>query len=440
MAKKAIIVGGGLAGMTAGFRLQEQGWSVTVLEAADRAGGRILSLEKKGFLLDAGPTLITDNYVEYLRLVRDLGLSGLLVDSSPLVGVVSGRELHVLDASRPLRSFLSTRLLTAADKMRLAWKGLRLIAPLKGLNPYDLGNRVQYDTVSMASYLDRVFGPKLNESLLAAVARGVTLSTPDDASVIEFFAGAVAAAGKMMNLRGGMEAVPRALAQQLDVRLASPVGAIRRLGNGVEVRYRDGAGGEEKVERADACVLTARFKDAAELYPPLKTAGARLLRATTYNGCYVLQLLYDRRTVKEPFIIMVPRAASPEVSTVFLEHVKAPDRAPPGKAQLTVFFNLKSEIDFASWSDERLVQAGRAFVESIFPELGGHLLDSHVTRWSYAAHMGNVGYYQALDEFLRAHPASDPVQVASDYMAVSGQESAVVAGARAAARLLGRRE
>lgn len=50
--------------------------------------------------------------------------------------------------------------------------------------------------------------------------------------------------------------------------------------------------------------------------------------------------------------------------------------------------------------------------------------------------MGNVGYYQALDEFLRQHPAGDPVQLAGDYMAVSGQESAVIAGVRAANRLL----
>lgn len=432
--KTALIVGSGLAGMTSAWRLQQQGWQVKLLDAGDRAGGRVLSTERNGFLIDAGPTLITDNYTEYLKLVDELGLSHLLVDSSPMVGILKGRELHVIDTARPLAGFLSTALLTPLQKLQLAIKGLQLLKPLRGLNPYDLTSHVHYDTESMACYLDRAFGRELNESLLAAVARGVTLSTPEDASVIEFFAGAVAASGKMRNLKGGMEVLPRALAAKLDIRLRAPVESVRREGQGVVVAWRDGEALRE--ERADACIITTRFRDAAALYPPLQAKGARLLAATQYTGLYSLQLMYARRPEKEPFIVLVPSASSAEIAALFLEHVKAPDRAPAGQSQLTVFFNLKSPIDFASWSDERLVKVARDFVEDVFPELRGHYRDSFLTRWHYAAHLGNVGYYQALDEFLRMHPADDPVQVAGDYMAVSGQESAVVAGVNAARRLL----
>lgn len=435
--KTALIVGSGLAGLTAGYRLQQQGWQVKIFEASDRACGRVLSGEKDGYLLDLGPTLITNKYTEYLKLVHELGLSHLLVDSSPVIGVVSGRELHLIDASKPLSSFMATKLLTAGEKLKLIFKGLQLLKPLLGLNPYELSNRVHYDTVSMATYLNRVFGQKLNDSLLAAVARGVTLSTPQQASVIEFFAGAVAAAGKMQNLIGGMEVLPKALAAQLDIQLNTAVTAVRKVDGGVVVSSRNSAGAVQQ-EQADACIITARFKDAAVLHPPLAKWGAALLRETVYNGCYSLQLLYERRTIKEPFIIMVPTSASAEVSTVFLEHLKAPDRAPPGKSQLTVFFNLNSDCDFASWSDARLLTTAREFVESLFPELQGHYSGSELTRWPYAAHMGNVGYYLALDAFLKNHPADEPVQVAGDYMAVSGQESAVVAGVRAAGRLLRR--
>jgi protoporphyrinogen oxidase len=182
-------------------------------------------------------------------------------------------------------------------------------------------------------------------------------------------------------------------------------------------------------------VITTRFTDAAQLYPPLKETGAELLRATEYTGCYSLQLMYDRRTEKEPFIIMLPESVSPAVCAVFLEHVKAPDRAPAGKSHFTAFFNLNSDIDFDSWSEERLTEGARTLVESLFPELDGQFLAGHLTRWAYAAHKGNVGYYRALDAFLRAHPADDPVQVAGDYMSVAGQESAVVAGVKAAQRL-----
>ena len=59
-----------------------------------------------------------------------------------------------------------------------------------------------------------------------------------------------------------------------------------------------------------------------------------------------------------------------------------------------------------------------------------------MTRWSYASHQGEVGYYTALQRFLDSYPAQEPVQVAGDYLATSGQESAVVTGLNAANRIL----
>lgn len=442
----AIVVGAGLAGLSCAYRLQQAGWRVTVLEAGDRVGGRVLTKRADGHLYDVGPTLVSDKYTEYLKLIDELGLSDRVVPSSTLVGVVSagpdGNRLHILDAARPIRSFARTRLLSASAKLKLIARGRALLKPLHKLNPYELSNKVHYDTESMQSYLDRVFGSELNESLLAAVARGVTLSTPQEASVIEFFAGAAAATGKMVNIVGSLDLLPDALAEHLDVRLNAPVAEIVRdgagAGSGVTVHFGSG-----QVEHADACIITTPFADAVELYPTLKEAGSELLSATHYTGCYTLALRYDRRPPpeREPYIVMVPKAASAEVAAVFLEHVKAPDRAPEGESQFLIFYNLADDPPdggFAAWSDERLLEVGRRFVEEIFPEVAGGFLGSQVTRWDYAAHKGNVGYYAALDSFLSSHPKDDPVQVAGDWMSVAGQESAVVAGVQAAARVSAR--
>lgn len=435
--KKSIVIGSGLAGLTAAYRLQQQGRDVLVLEATDRTGGRVLSFEKNGFIVDAGPTLITDQYTEYLKLVEELELSHLLVDSSPQIAVVGPNGLNIIDASRPLRAFLATRALTPVNKLKLAIKGLQLIKPLSGLNPYELSSHIHYDRESMGTYLDRVFGRELNEQFLAAIARGVTLSTPSEASVIEFFAGAVAAAGKMQNLKGGLGLLLEQLGKRLTIQYHSKVNSVVRTDTGIRVNYTD-AHGNSIDQAADDCVITCRFRDAVEIFPELKESGARLYAQTDYTGCYSMQLFYDCRPEKEPFIIMVPESISPEVSAVFLEHVKAPDRAPEGKSQITLFFNLQSKIDFANWSDDEFVKTGRSFIEQLFPELTGHYLDYHLTRWNYAAHLGNVGYYKALEEFKQNHSASDPVQLAGDWMSVSGQESAVIAGVNAAKRLLSR--
>jgi oxygen-dependent protoporphyrinogen oxidase len=117
-------------------------------------------------LFDVGPTIITDKYTEYMKLVADVGLSDQVVDCAPEMAVVKGNELHLLDSRKPLRSFLTTQLLPASMKLRLVANGLRLIKPLYGMNPADISNRVQYDNESIESYIDRVFGRQINDLLI----------------------------------------------------------------------------------------------------------------------------------------------------------------------------------------------------------------------------------------------------------------------------------
>lgn len=164
--KHVVVVGGGLAGLSAGFRLQEQGCHVTVLESLNRVGGRVLSESDDGFLFDVGPTIVTNGYTQYMRLIRDVGLSDHLVDCAPEIAVVKDGELHILDTRKPIRSFLTTRLLPTTAKVRLMARGVRLLGPLYGMNPYDLSNRVRYDTESIEAYIDRVFGRELNDLIV----------------------------------------------------------------------------------------------------------------------------------------------------------------------------------------------------------------------------------------------------------------------------------
>jgi oxygen-dependent protoporphyrinogen oxidase len=433
--KRVIVVGSGLAGLSAGYRLHEHGWQVTVLESLDRVGGRVLSEADDGFLFDVGPTIVTDKYAEYLKLVSDVGLSGKIVDCPTQMAVVKGDDLHLLDTSRPMRSFGSTKLLPTRAKFRLMANGLRLIRPMSGMRPHDVSNRLRYDEESIETFINRVFGSELNDLLLEGLTRTMTTSSPDQASVIEFFAGASLASGKMQTLVGGLQLLPVTLAAALQVRLNSPVSAVSHSPHGVEVEFTD-ATGQLIREQADVCVIATPFRTAAAIYPPVQESGAELLDATHDAGCYSLQLAYDRHTEKEPFLVMVPTAASPEIGTLFLEHVKAPDRAPAGTSLITAFFPLGSSIDTSEWSDDRLIATARELVERLFPELSGRFRTAHLTRWPYAAHKGNVGYYRALQRFLDSHPPDDAVRLAGDYMATSGQETAVVTGLNAAKKIL----
>ncbi len=62
-----LVIGAGLAGLSAALTLQKNGCEVTVLEATDRAGGRVATDEIDGFILDRGFQLINANYSEIKR-------------------------------------------------------------------------------------------------------------------------------------------------------------------------------------------------------------------------------------------------------------------------------------------------------------------------------------------------------------------------------------
>ena len=73
-----IIAGAGLAGLTAAYALQQQGFTTTILEAADSVGGRVKTIRQpfnKGLYAEAGAMAITSADTALLALLKKLDLS-----------------------------------------------------------------------------------------------------------------------------------------------------------------------------------------------------------------------------------------------------------------------------------------------------------------------------------------------------------------------------
>lgn len=69
-AKKALIIGAGIAGIAAAIRLAAKGYAVEVFEANDYPGGKLAEIKQDGFRFDAGPSLLTmPQYVDELFIV-----------------------------------------------------------------------------------------------------------------------------------------------------------------------------------------------------------------------------------------------------------------------------------------------------------------------------------------------------------------------------------
>lgn len=77
-APRIVVVGGGLAGLTCAYRLQQAGHRATVYEAADRLGGRCWTLRgafADGQMVERGGELIDQSHAEIRQLAQELGLT-----------------------------------------------------------------------------------------------------------------------------------------------------------------------------------------------------------------------------------------------------------------------------------------------------------------------------------------------------------------------------
>lgn len=98
--KTVIVIGAGLAGLSAGYELAQAGHRVTVLEARQRAGGRVLTLREPfsdGLYVDAGASQIPTNHHLTLEYVRRFGLELVRAMPSDQASIrwIQGRRLPV---------------------------------------------------------------------------------------------------------------------------------------------------------------------------------------------------------------------------------------------------------------------------------------------------------------------------------------------------------
>jgi len=194
---EVLIVGAGLAGINAAITLESAGVDVTVIEASDRAGGRIASDVIDGFICDRGFQLINAKYpaLQELEVIKEIDF----IPAPRVIEVAIGNRRHPIGDPRQLPwSALNKETGTISEKIAL----LRFIVG-KAKAGQSIGEALR----NTGSCYDRVLRPFL---------QGVFLTDPDNVdavyghSIIKSFVN-----GKPGVPRNGVGELPKALAKRV---------------------------------------------------------------------------------------------------------------------------------------------------------------------------------------------------------------------------------
>ena len=170
---EAVVVGGGLAGLTAAAYLARAGVAVTLLEKAAHLGGRAATQEHAGFRFNRGIRALYTGGAASAAL-RELGIA--YGHGSPGATFVLRQGALHRSPTGPL-SLLRSDLLGAGDKLALA----RLFAALPRLEPGALAR------LSVQDWIERATARPTVRRLLAATAHPLVYSAALDVVSAEVF-------------------------------------------------------------------------------------------------------------------------------------------------------------------------------------------------------------------------------------------------------------
>lgn len=416
-----VVVGGGLAGLTAARRLADGEHRVRLLEAREVLGGRVGSRPVDGVTCDRGFQVL---FTAYPALQRELDLDALDLRRFAPGGVICrpGSRTVLADPFRDPRSLASgalSREVTPGDKVRTLALRRRLTS--SGWPSMGLPDR------SIFEYLrDRGFSRKFVDRFAVPLYGGITLdrTLSTSANVFEYTFRAMAT-GDIAVPAAGMGAIPA----QLGAR-AREAGVEMALGEEVESVEVDAA----SEGRGPVSVRVETADDGFDADAVVVATNPMAARALTG----VERIPTDgRSTVTQHYRLdasslptgdrIVLNAGGKEPNTVVQMSSVAPEYAPDGSVLLVASF---VGADPLSRSDGELADATREALAAWFPERTFSGLSTVATdRIEFAQFAQPPGIHARLPG---VRDPDGPVYLAGDYTRWSSIQGALESGRRAA--------
>lgn len=361
-----LVVGAGVAGLAAALRLEDAARSGRIgsfltLEASDRPGGVIRTVEQDGYLFENGPDMFFSEKPEVIELAGRLGLGRDLILTNPDTRrsfvAINGRLEPLpagffLTAPSRLRPFLLSGIIGLAGKFRMA------------LEPFVPPKRTAEDE-SVASFVRRRFGRHALRRIAQPMIGGIYAGDPEKLSArwampkfVEWErrsgsvvwglrtkgadpAASPGTAGPRYTLfqsfRKGMSVLPDAMAEAVTpgrLRFNAPVTRVRRAEGGWTVECR----GREVHCRS--LILAVPAAPAARLLKPELPALAEILERLRSESCAIVQTIWNRSDIGHALSGMgfvVPAEEGQPIMAGSFSSIKFAGRAPEGKVMIRFF-------------------------------------------------------------------------------------------------------
>lgn len=441
MSRSVIVVGGGISGHTAAFRLHQRGAGVTVLDASpDTVGGEMSSVRREGYVFNQASTLIPSSYTQITGLMQELGIGDKLhgtvgaVTSIPREGRMN--RMRVSGAAA-LIDGLTTPLLSLGAKLALRRFGADVVRHGRGLGYADVA--AELDEESVAQYAQRRLTPEIMAYLVGPLLRAAYLTEPENLSVLDLlFAVSKFAGDRFVRYDGGMGALNEAIAARLGTIMGARAIAVEERGAGVQVTWhKDGV---ERTSEADACVIAVPAPLAAELAPQLDPALREILaKRIPYGSVIKASHALHKRSDDPTTMMSFPHAESAGLAVITFDHNYRVNCAPEGKGLIASYWMHDwsvQRMDPEMYDDAAIEREMTPEIARFIPGFEHNLAFSHISRWPRATPVSYAGMWKQVRIFRESVPANARIQFAGDYLNIPGTKAASYSGERAAKRII----